>query len=385
MPTSFGLRWSAVVLAFVCASCTNASSCPVGPERDGPYTRVTVTGDTSALGIIDPSVAYAQDASSGLMTYTAVPSLDGVHIAIADSTDHGATWRYVADVTDSAPITITTTDDSICGAASCAGKLVYESSSLIVDPSDPNPGHRLKVFAHAYFFNTDRHLEIGYIAMDTASTPQGPWTETKLFGWDSSSPLSNTGVAYDVSTDPGLTGLHDCVIVGEPGAVVRPSGTIDLALSCPVAYNDGTSTVDIRLLRSDDHGATWTFVATMLTPDDATALGATSKEINGADLFFAGGTYHLIATPTGPVDFPGGTDDGYRGCVVVPVEDLDAGTVSRCGGEPIVEASYLGQPGQFVGACSADVGASADGMLIPVPDLNASVPFQLFASKLPIP
>jgi hypothetical protein len=69
----------------------------------------------------------------------------------------------------------------------------------------------------------------------------------------------------------------------------------------------------------------------------------------------------------------------------VPVADLDAGQVARCGSAPVVEASYLGQPGQFVGACSADVGASASGMLIPVPDLSASEPFQLFASRSALP
>lgn len=165
---------------------------------------------------------------------------------------------------------------------------------------------------------------------------------------------------------------------------MRAPGTIDLALAC-VRPNDGSATIDIHLLRSIDHGATWAYVAPLLSADDALHLGASTRQINGADLFFANDGYHLIATPIGLVDFPDGRAEGYRGCVVVPISDLDAGEVTRCGSAPVIEASYLGRPGQFVGACSADVGASASGMLIPVPDLSASEPFQLYASGLSLP
>ncbi len=373
----------------------NASVCAEGPERNGPYERVTVVGDDSEMGLIDPSVEYAADASVGYMTYTAVPSPVLVHISIASSEDNGATWHYVGDVTPPAPvITITTTDDSVCGSSSCIGTFAQESSSLVVDPLDPDPDRRFKVFAHTYFYSLESpneedaaRFELGYMALYTASSAEGPWEETPLFGWPSSSSISNADVAYDISVDPALSELDDCFIVGEPGAVVRPSGTIDLALSCVSVHNSSEVTIDIRLLRSDDHGVTWTFVGSLLTPEDAQALGAVSHQINGGDLFFADGSYHLIATPVGLVSNGKREWEGYRGCVVVAIDDLDAGRVSRCEGEPIVEASYLGQPGQFVGACSTDAGATASGMLIPVPDVTFTLPepWQLFSSGLPIP
>jgi hypothetical protein len=359
-----------------------ATSCPHGPERDGPYSRVMVAGESSAQGIIDPSVEYPAGAAEGFMTYTAVPSPARVHIAIATSDDNGATWRHAGDVTEARPATITTTDTSVCGAPSCQGTIAHESSSLVLDPSDPDPARRFKVFVHTYFFGTAQQFLIGYVAMYTAGAVEGPWAETKLFGWPSSSPLSTADVAYDVTTDPALSGLHGCLLVGEPGALVRSPGTIDLALSC--VTSGGT---DIRLLRSGDHGRRWSFVGTLLTIQDAAALGATSSEITGADLFRANGAFHLIATPVGPVDFPDGRDNGYRGCIVVSVADLETGQVDRCENAPVVEASYLGQPGQFVGACSTDAGATASGMLIPVPDLTftSASPYQLFASGPPVP
>jgi hypothetical protein len=107
-----------------------------------------------------------------------------------------------------------------------------------------------------------------------------------------------------------------------------------------------------------DHGATWAYVGILLTSEDARTLGATSDQINGGDLFCANDAYHLIATPVGIVDFPHGREDGYRGCVVVAIADLDAGRVARCDGAPVVEARYLGRPGQFVGACGASSTAS---------------------------
>jgi hypothetical protein len=358
---------------------SGTTTCPLGPDRNGPYARVTVIGETGALGLIDPSVEYSAADGTGLMAYTAVPRVDRVHIALAASDDRGASWRFAGNVTDASPITIATTDSSVCGSDSCSGTLVHESPSLIVDPFDPDPNRRLKVFAHAYFFGRDRQFALGYLGLYTAAGVAGPWTETKLLGWPSASPISNADVAHDIARDPTLPQLRDCLIVGEPAALVRPPGTIDLALSC------AGSKTDIRLLRSSDHGATWSHVGVLLSAEDGRKLGSATDEITGGDLFYANDAYHLIATPVGPVDFPHGRENGYRGCVVVSIADLDAGRVARCGDAPVVEARYLGHPGQFVGACSADAHATVAGMLIPVPDLASAEPFQLFASRLPLP
>lgn len=195
--TSRGGRWTALALlgAAGVAGCGGAGSssdaqpdaavdagaCADGPERNGPYTRVVVAGEDDALGIIDPSVEYAATASSGLMSYTAVPGFSQVHIAVAVSDDRGASWRHVSDVTEPRPITISTGDDDVCGAATCEGTLVQESSSLILDPFDPDPSRRLKVFAHSYFFGTERQLELGYIALYTAPVAEGPWTKRRCW------------------------------------------------------------------------------------------------------------------------------------------------------------------------------------------------------------
>jgi hypothetical protein len=308
-----------------------------------------------------------------------------VHIAIATSTDSGATWIFQAAVSQASAVTISTSDPRVCGASLCAGTLVQETSSIVLDPTDPDANRRLKVFAHEYFFGSGMNFALGYLAMWTASVPAGPWTETKLFGWPSKSPISTSGVAYDVHTAPELAALADCLIVGEPGAIVRSDGTLDLALACP-APGGGTATIDIRLVRSTDHGRSWRFVAKLLTPMDADVLGSTQHMVSGPDLFYANGGYHLLVTPIGLVNFSTGTVPGSRGCIVLPIADLEGGVVTRCGGAPVIEAAYRGQPGQFVGACTAAPGATATGVLIPVPDVSQpTVSFRIFAARQGLP
>jgi hypothetical protein len=347
------------------------TTCSGPTEHAGPYTRrITVTRDSNAAGLIDPSLYYPLGADAGLMTYTTVPDMAHVHIAIAASSDRGATWKYLGDVTKATPTTVPE-----------PGQMVDESSSLVVDAADPDPNRRLKVFAHHYFFGTSQAFQLGYLAMYTAPVPEGPWSETKLFGWDASGMAE--GAVYDINTDPKLPELHDCFAVAEPGALARPDGTIDLAVSCPVVI-PGPDTIDVRLLRSRDHGATWSFVSKLLTSQDGTSLGSSVPKINGADLFFANGAYHVVVSPEGPVDAPGGPGSGYRGCLVLPIADLERGAVARCNGAPVVEAAYRGRDRQFVGACSAAEGASI-GMMIPVPDFAFSDPFRVFAADAPLP
>ncbi len=349
-----------------------AGSCTAAPVRNGPFTRLTVANAPRGMGINDPSVEYLEDQGMWLMAYTAVvPDPVHQHISLAASSDQGATWSYLGDVTPVSPeVKIETSDLAICGATTCTGTWGQESAALLCDAADPDPNRRFKVFAHAYYFDYigDRQMAIGYLALYTASQPTGPWTETKLFGWPSSSPISNQDVAYDITVAREL-GLADCVIVGEPAPLLRAPGTIDLALSCP------KGTTDIRLLRSLDHGRTWTFVSTLLGADDGPKLGSESRDITGADLFYANGAYHLIASPFGTIRGPGGEPfSGYHGCVVVAIADMDQGRVARCNGVPLVEVSYLGLPGQFMGACSAAEGLTGSGVLLPIPDLSLIKP-----------
>src|SRR4051812_26595108 len=248
----------------------DAPFCPAIQTIDpATATEVTVTGDTPGMGIFDPSIVYPGDAPGGAMAYSAVPTQETIRTHVALSPDHGATWTYVAELNTPEPMTIASSD---CAGGVCSGNLISEVTSLIIDPLEPDPAKRWKLFAHRYLVgpNVDLHYAIGAITLQTAPQPQGPWTAPqKLIGWNGSSTYSSTGVGLNITTAGGST--HDCVALTEPGALVLP-GSIDLAVGC-VYYEGATAKIRVELLRSIDHAATWTSVGTVLRADDAACSG----------------------------------------------------------------------------------------------------------------
>jgi hypothetical protein len=366
----------------------NYCAIDAGHGLGGP---VAISGDPGAPGGFgDPSVLYPTDAGTGYLTYTAV-AVASANTRWASSTDHGATWTYGGDVNAVTPLTIVTSDDGVCDAGMCTGSWVHEVSSLIDDPGDPDSTRRYKVFTHSYFINAlgQEHYEIGSIDLWTTAAMQAGavWGETRLLGWQSSSSQSSAGVATVVTTDPQLSPLlGNCYAMTEPGALAH-DGVIELALGCESIVPPASVPIEISLIRSYDHAATWSPVAKLLSVTDAAALGGTGQwgpEVNAADLFVANGVTYLFASPNGAVVMPTSTS-GYRGCVVIPFQDLDAGQLVRCGTAPAVVASFQDPNDLFNGACTYAEGASAAGVMGLDLDNTRSPPFQLWASGIDLP
>ncbi len=371
----------------------DGGACGAHDAAHPPSPSLAVSGDPGGapLGYGDPSLLYPAGATAGYMTYTAVgPS--SAFTRFATSTDHGATWSYVGDVNAVSPLTITTNDTTVCGAASCTGVWVHEVSSLIDDATDPDAARRYKVFAHSYFIQGSAgpsanalHYEIGSIDLfTTASLRAGAtWVETRLLGWTSSSSQSSTGLSAVVTTDPTLSPLLGaCVAMTEPGALAH-DGVIELALGCERYVSPTSVPIEIVLIRSSDHGAHWTPVSKLLDANDASALGASGPygpQLNAADLFVSGGTTYLLATPNGPITNLGSATSGYRGCLSIPLSNLDAGTLVRCSGVPAASEVILGGVGLFHGACTWAEGATAAGVMGLTASQTSAPTFQLFAS-----
>jgi hypothetical protein len=105
--------------------------------------------------------------------------------------------------------------------------------------------------------------------------------------------------------------------------------------------------------------------------------------VNAADLFFAGGSAHLLASPAGMTSIG---VNGYRGCLLFELA-ADGASVMRDGdGHPVVKR-VLDTPGQrVIGACSASEGASAMGYV--ASELIAESPprvFRMFRSGVAPP
>src|SRR5438309_9688345 len=124
LPRALAAAAAALVLA-----CSDKGGTPPPPPPGLTLTPVTNTGDAgSSLGVLDPSLAYAAGAGSGGLAYSSVPSQSSVHTRVAQSSDGGATWAFLADVNVASARTITTTDMAVCGAATCTGTWVHERS-----------------------------------------------------------------------------------------------------------------------------------------------------------------------------------------------------------------------------------------------------------------
>ncbi len=350
----------------------DAPRCPAVTTFDAT-TEIAVTADTPAAGIFDASIVYPAGASAGAMAYSAVPDQMTIRTHLAVSSDHGATWTEVAEANLPEATTIASSDLTECPGGACSGNLISEVTSLIYDADDPDPMKRWKLFAHRYLVGPGvaLHYRYGTIALQTAPAPDGPWTAPqKWIGWDSPATYTSTGIATNASSLPGTA---DCVALTEPGAIVLP-GAIDLAVGC-VYLASGTPRIRVELLRSTDHAASFASVATLLRADDAGCV-TPGGSINAADLFVAGGTEYVVATPS--------DSTGYHGCLVFPIDDPAHGAVRRdASGAAVVARTIAPSSGGFSGACTFADGAG--GYAIDVGRFGDARPFRIYATGVAAP
>ncbi|AUX24633.1 uncharacterized protein SOCEGT47_051720 [Sorangium cellulosum] len=334
---------------------------PIMVDPDGYVARLRVVDDPpgSEIGTFDPSLVSATDGSLA-MSYTSVDlARRKLHTRIAVSTDSGGSFVFaaIANLPEEG-LLVEAPGDAGCPGGTCAdATLVHEVSGLVEDPADPEPSRRWKLFTHSYIVlapapedpNTPRlRYQYGQLRMGTAATAAGPWSApAPLIGWPSAWPSSLQ--APQVTTALGR--LEECVALTEPSGAFDPeTGALELAVGC-VAPAGSQHGIRIELLRSLDHGATWSHAGTLLEAADAPCVGDEELQLNAAHLFASGGKRYLIASPAGPVSLPGDvTGSGYRGCLVFP--RAGDGVERDALGAPIVVARIDAGEGVFAGACS---------------------------------
>ena len=370
-------------------SANDASACPNLPAPtivdESTSTALTIGSDpASTQGIYDPSFVYPVGAPGGVLSYSTVGDV-GVSTRVAVTTDHGATFTYVASPNAVTPVSVTTTDPSACdGGASCSvsGVLWHEVSSIIADPSDPNPNAAFKLFVHSYVASPTAGLrrDWGYIGFYTANTVDSWSGETKLLGWNANADIAS-GVSQNLNDVPELA---DCIAFTEPGAVVTPQG-IDLALSCVKVVSPTDIRIRVVLLRSTDHAHTFSYVSELVSDQSYACLGGTVPQMLGADLFFVGAQEYLSVTPTGPNEHP--TDVGYRGCLTIPLADVDAGTLAKAAnGSPAVSRWINSADNRFTGPCTYAEGATSTGEMVPIQFADGTSPrFRIYRTSIAAP
>ncbi|MGH7298080.1 MAG: hypothetical protein ACRELB_24280, partial [Polyangiaceae bacterium] len=356
-----------------------SSGCPA-PAAGGSPTPVTVDPATtprfaaggdegSTYGVFDPSLVWPTGSVAGFVSYTSLEA-SGLLTRIA-ATGDGTSFGYVADANKDTDVSVATTDSSVCGAATCNGLLVHETSSLVYDGNDSDASRRFKLFDYSYVIvpgaQPPAQHTWGYIGLYTAQAPGNGWSAgAKAVGWSSSADaVSSQGAATVLST---VAELQDCAAFTEPAALVdAASGALYLALGCATGASSR-----VVLLKSGDHAATFTYAGLLLSAADGTSLGSTQPGVMPTDFFQDGGATYLIVSTLGTTPTVQYAPSGYTSCTTVLVDDLATAKVHRdAGGAPVIVRKLVAPGGAFAGACAFKPQFAA-GYL--VPEVIASSP-----------
>jgi len=366
---------------------------------------LALAGLAPARGLFDPSlVATGNAAAPSLITLSVVEATDNISTVVAAFVAASGAWVPLARVNAA-----NRSDALPCaGGAPCAGSVVHEVSSLVIDSFDPDASRLCKVFAHSYIITngSELHYDWGRISLWTAPKPEGPWSaEEPLLGWAGASPFSTAGVRQQLTDMPQL---RDCLLFTEPGALAVGGGggaagppLLLLALGCasPPAPG-GVAPISIVLIASADFGASWGFASMLVDgTSDAAALGYDVPQLDAADMFVApavleeeeeeeeegkseegapsrrlvapGYAIFVSVTPAATL-WPGFV--GYAGCLVLQLLPNASGVVRNATtGAPVVVRSVMPGGVAFAGACTAAYSADAAEGGYMLPTLQPSV------------
>lgn len=383
---AFGL----FLLLFGCGSSSGSNS-PV-PER-------IVFAGVGSHGIFDPSVARDPATGKLWMSYSAVdPSptwpanVNVVSSHLAYSGDNGKTWT----VSSNGELINNYLDVTLPATSPNDGTWVNEVSQLIYDPG-AIPAERWKILWHHYLLiNNVRHFEHGWIAMKTASTPEGlaAAAEVKLFGGylydsanDTPAPSGTTqspvGAVPQIQLDTALDSALNTCVFSEPG-MYATSSALYLSLLCVHLGDINTPADDDHLIVLLKCGSpcnatsvsNWSYLGTALNNADAAAFGYDTG-FSASGMFESGGSVYLVATPVQTSGAP--WSDYYSGCRIFKFSDIDTATLQ--GSPPTLIGSVNGTPGSFNGACAYHASANMSGMLYS--EFNTSTfTFQIYKSHV---
>lgn len=274
-----------------------------------------IAGEDAGANFFDPSVEYANGATTGWLAYTDVegtarPIGPFHHTNIARTDDGGQSWTLVTRANTSVEAGLTEANGRVR-----EGAWAYEVPALVHVPGDA--GAPWKLFAHRYLWTEEERLPAyGWIAVKSAPDPSGPWSEEEALFGTNMTPFAPFETRLNVADlDPSLS---DVIALSEPG-VLHSGGVLYLSLTALKA--DGPDT--IFLLASDDFGESWRFVGDLITRADAEALGA--ARYDGSSLVEVMGEVFLLASP----ERNGLIHDGTS---VFRFDDIATGTLERDGG-----------------------------------------------------
>jgi hypothetical protein len=298
-------------------------------------------------------------------------------VHIASSSNAGETWTFASKVNTPTPVSVPSGGTINCGEPTCQGMLTHETSSLIVDPFDPDPSRRFKVASQAFIHGTGFLYIHGYMAFQTSADGVTWSADEALVEWPTTPTNANPPLPKPIVDASKIPELADCFILLEPALALRPPsasvepGAIDLAATC-LTGNPKEAQGRIVLFRSTDHAKSFQYKGVLLSSADGSCLGSSTPFITAADLFFVGGQEYLSASLPDPTNGYG----GYLNCLMCGV--LGAGAAPRdAEGHPKMLRQIAADTGHLGGACTFAEGASKAGYM---GNWGTALPAHIFAS-----
>ncbi len=320
-------------------------------------------------GIFDPALAFDPVTNRIWMSYSEVgdsamwPGQNTtIDTRLAYSDDAGANW-YDANLEINTSIDVTLP----LPQPNNAGTWVNEVSSIVHDPGAPAE-ERWKILSHHYLtINGVTHYEIGWIAMKTAPSPEGPWsTERKLFAgalYDSAS-----YGAPEVQLDQLDPELNFCQIFSEPGMVSTAEALYVVLLGIDPTV--GNRIILLKWSYPNPSGE-WQYLGSFLLGNlDGPLFGYDA--FTAPDMFIKGTTHYLITSPR--------TGNKYLGTFVFEIEDLDSATLIRTGVVPDLIMELYGSDGSHNGAAGYVAEATASGIIYSEVFITPTPFFRIYAS-----
>lgn len=283
--------------------------------------RIKLKGLSGKNGMFDVSLEY-DDKGVGWLAYSRVQIPKFIETHISKSTDNGRTWKYVGQAGESTEGEITV------GGKTVKGTWRDETPCLLFDPGDV-PERRWKLFTNRYFAAKPykpktRLMSEGTIDVKYAPSPEGPWSAAEcVVGKHSNCKISQSA----------HKSVKDVKMNTEPGAVID-NGVIYLSIDAGTTPSGLGEWKKYRvvLLKSADHGKTWSYVGTLLDSKDASHFGY--LVFTGTSLARVGGKLYLLATPSGGMKQK---NKGHDGTMVFELTDISRGKIKReKGGKPLV-------------------------------------------------
>lgn len=313
----------------------------VREKHSSKWSRIQVPGVKTRGGIFDPSIVHDPKSGTLWMAYSSIfgpgrfsntKAGPFIRTSLAKSSDGAKSWTFVKHLNDS-----TYSKLSVSPLGSLEGAWRAEVPQLVYTPGDR--GAEWKLFVHRYFWDKkkDRLPVLGWIAYQSAPTPEGPWSkEVPYFGANNRFPLSPYNkVRFTLGNFPKLKS-HGFVAYSETGALFH-DGVLYVALVGLKKHGPDS----VVLLTSNNYGRTWQCAETCIIANREDARGLGYDHLDGVGLALVKGQPSLLASPGKPSLLHDGT-------FVLPFADIARGKLQRTRTGTLKVATHVAPQKAFI-------------------------------------